>query len=341
MLVLSCAGLACPVGYSAAGASAAMRAGIAAFAETGYRDVHGEPIVGAAVEALPSDLRGRDRLIALGQLALDAVDPALARWLPWDRMPLILCSREMERPGARLAGLVAKLRFPGEARFAGQRTAHAAGGAASAIQAIAMARSLLAEPGVPACLILGIDSLIDARVLSWLDHGHRLKTSDRTDGVIPGEAACLVVASREPLSDAPVCVHGIGVATESATLFNEEPFRAEGMKTALLGALKEAGIAMHQVDFRLSDVAGESHAFEELVLAQARLMRKVRPSQPLWHPADCVGDCGAASGLIQLAWAGEAFRRGYAPGPVAALHATSPFGLRAAAVVAARGWVQA
>src|SRR6188474_694255 len=134
MLYLSCASLICPVGYSAASAAAAMRAGIAAFSETGYRDVNREPIVGATVEALPPELRGRDRLIALGQLALDSIDPGLAERLPWGRMPLILCSRESERPGARLTGLVAKLRFPGEVNFAGQRTAHAAGGAASAIQ---------------------------------------------------------------------------------------------------------------------------------------------------------------------------------------------------------------
>ena len=101
-------------------------------------------------------------------------------------------------------------------------------------------------------------------------------------------------------------------------MFNEEPFRAEAMKTALGDALRESGIAMHDVDFRLSDVAGDSYAFEELALTQTRLMRKVRPSQPLWHAADCIGDCGAAAGLVQFAWAQQAFHRRYAPGPVAA-----------------------
>jgi len=337
MTHVSCASLVCPVGYSAAAACAAMRAGIAAFSPTGYRDGEGETIVGATVEALPPELRGRDRLVALGQFALDSIDPALVGRLPWGRMPLILCTREAERPGARLTGLVAQLRFPGGMDLAGQRTAHAGGGAASAIQALALARAMLAETDAPACLVLGIDSLVDARVLGWLDRTRRLKTPRRADGVMPGEAACLAVVSREPLSDAHVQVRGLGVATESATVFNEEPFRAEGMKAALGHALREAGIGMHDVDFRLADVAGESHAFEELVLAQTRLMRTVRPSQPLWHPADCIGDCGAVAGLVQLAWAGQAFHREYAPGPVAALHMASPFGLRAAAVVAAGG----
>jgi len=124
-------------------------------------------------------------------------------------------------------------------------------------------------------------------------------------------------------------------------VFNEEPFRAEAMKSAVGDALRESGLAMHDVDFRLSDVAGESYAFEELALAQTRLMRKVRPSQPLWHAADCIGDCGAAAGLVQFAWAAQAFHRRYAPGPVAALHAASALGPRAAAVVASREWGRA
>lgn len=339
---VSCLSLVCPVGYSAASAAAALRAGIAAFAESGYRDLEGEPIVCAPVPALDPDLRGQARLLALIRLALDAMEPSLAAQLPWGRMPLILCTREAERPGSRLNGLAAKLQGPGGVPLAGPRNAHVAGGAASAIQAVAMARTVLADPEVPACLVLAADSLVDARVLHWLNQAQRLKTRDRTDGVIPGEAACLAVVSREPLADASaVAVHGIGVATESATVFNEEPFRAEAMKSALGGALRESGLAMHDVDFRMSDVAGESYAFEELALTQTRLMRKVRPSQPLWHAADCIGDCGAAAGLVQFAWAGQAFHRRYAPGPVAALHASSAFGPRAAAVIASREWGRA
>lgn len=340
MIFLSCISLVCPVGYSAVSAAAALRSGIAAFSEIGYRDVNGEPIIGAPVAALPPDLRGRGRLVALIQLALDEIDPGLSDRLPWGRMPLILCSREAERPGARLAGVVAGLRFPSGATFTGTRATHVASGAVSVIEAVAIARSILADSDVQACLILAADSFIDARALAWLDRVHRLKTSERTDGVIPGEAASLAVVSKAPVSDDCVAVRGLGIARESATVLNEEPFRADGMKAALQEALQETGIAMHDVDFRLSDVAGESYAFEELVLAQTRLMRKVRPSQPLWHAADCIGDSGAAAGLIQFAWAGQAFHRGYAPGPVAALHAASAFGLRAAAIVSAQGGMQ-
>ena len=335
MIYLSCFSLVCAVGYSAASASAALQAGIPAFAETVYRDGNGEPIIGAAVEAVEPHVRGSERLLGLVRLALGEFESEFGGRLPRGRMPLLLCSSETERPGARLSDIVGRLRFPAGSSSGNRRPTHVANGATSVFQAIRMARAHLAEPGTEVCLILAADSLIDARVLHWLDRTHRLKTSDRTDGIIPGEAACLAVVSREPLSDDRVSVRGLGVTTESATVLNEEPFRADGMTAALRAALQEAGLAMHEVDFRLSDVGGESYAFEELVLAQTRLMRKVRSSQPLWHPADCMGDCGAAAGLTQLAWAGQAFQRGYAPGPVAALHASSAFGQRAAAVVTA------
>ena len=65
MVFVSCVSLICPVGHSAASAAAALRAGIATFAETGYRDVQGEPIVGATVPALDPELRGQARLLAL------------------------------------------------------------------------------------------------------------------------------------------------------------------------------------------------------------------------------------------------------------------------------------
>ena len=61
----------------------------------------------------------------------------------------------------------------------------------------------------------------------------RLKTSAVTDGLIPGEAACLAVVSREPLTPHFVVVRGLGLGAETATAVNEEPFRADGLTAAL------------------------------------------------------------------------------------------------------------
>jgi 3-oxoacyl-[acyl-carrier-protein] synthase-1 len=179
--------------------------------------------------------------------------------------------------------------------------------------------------------------MVDARTLAALEESNRLKTSLRSDGVIPGEAACVCLVTPERVSPSPCAVVGLGFAMETATVLNDEPLLGQGMASAAAMALGEAGIGMHQVDFRLADSSGESYGFEELVLAQLRLMRARRESQDLWQPAGSIGDCGAAAGLVQLAWIEQAVNRGYAPGATALAHGSTPAGRRAAAVVRSEG----
>lgn len=336
MTAISCISLVCPVGYTPVSAAAAMRASISVFEELPYRDRAGQSIRGARVDAVPPEAHGRSRLAALARFAVEHIDTEVAALLPWGEMPFLLCSRDAGMPGARINGILSGLAVPGGKPLAGARTFQITHGQISVFVAMEQARRLLDERNVEACLIMAVDSLIDARALSWLDSRMRLKTSKVTDGLIPGEAACILVVSKRPIVDGSLRLRGLGLAAETATASNEEPFRADGLSAALKVALGEAGVRMHEVAFRLSDVGGESYAFEELVLAQMRNMRQTRPEQPVWHAADCMGDCGAAAGLIQFAWAEQAFKRGYAPGELAALHGSSmAFGGRAAAVVSA------
>ena len=92
-----------------------------------------------------------------------------------------------------------------------RRTAHIPTGQTSAFAALLQARKMLDEGNEPACLLLALDSLIDARTLAWLDGNMRLKTSAVTDGLIPGEAACLAVVSREPMTPRFLVVRGLGL----------------------------------------------------------------------------------------------------------------------------------
>lgn len=339
-MYVTCLSLICPIGYQPRSAAAALRAGISGFTTLHYIDRGGEPLVGAAVEALPAEMRGRDRQAALLSLAFAQLDPAFAERLRSESLPLILCTREADRPGARLGGLMRNAQLLDGSLPVYGKTTHVAAGAVGVIQALGLARSMYHETRARACMVVAVDSLIDARTLSWLDRLGRLKTSLQSDGLIPGEAACIILVSEDPPKEGGLALLGLGFGNESATVTNEEPFRANGMTAALRAALAEAGLGLHDVDFRLSDVGGESYVFEELVVTQARLMRQVRPEQPLWHPADCVGDCGAAAGFVQLAWAEQAWARGYAPGPVAALHAGGAFRDRAAAVISDPRWTK-
>ena len=160
-----------------------------------------------------------------------------------------------------------------------------------------------------------------------------------SDGVIPGEAAaCLLLARPEARrggkgSQVLATIRGIGFGEERSLRSNDIPLRADGLTAAAKAALGEAGLAMHDMDFRLSDAAGDSYAFKEQSLVVTRLLRKNKESFPLWLSADSLGDVGAAAGLCGLATAIAAFRRGYAPGPRAIAFASSESGARAALVL--------
>ena len=328
----SCLSLVTPVGLTPQSTFAALRARIDAFEELPYFDRDNEPIIGAFIEDIPLEVRGRNRLAALLALAVETLPPE-THSLPWPQIPVFFCTREDMRPGPRRNGVMSNLKLANDAPFPQGRAAHLPLGPIGGFQAMQQAQALLARNEAPACLIVAADSLIDARALHWLETNTRLKTKTQSDGVIPGEAASITLVSSRPMMPTGVRIDGLGFATEKATLDNDEPMMGFGLADALKAALAQAKIAMHDVDFRISDVAGESFFFEEVVLAQTRTMRKVRPSQPLWHAADCIGDTGAVAGPIQFAWAEQGYARGYAPGATSVLLGSSSFGPRAAAII--------
>ena len=53
----------------------------------------------------------------------------------------------------------------------------------------------------------------------------------------------------------------------------------------------------------------------------------------VWHPADCIGDCGAASGTLDAVWAIEAMRKGSANSDRALVWGASDGRLRAAVIL--------
>jgi 3-oxoacyl-[acyl-carrier-protein] synthase-1 len=332
-LYVTCLGLICPVGLTPESAAAAMRAGITGFVELPYVDNTGEPIVGAVVSKLPTNLNGRARLVELLAGALTELQVRFPPDIASGPLPLLLCTREPDRPGPPVSHIVAEVETRLGLSFRRKGSGHIPSGSVSVFRALAHAGGMLANSEAEACLVAAVDTYFDRRSLRWLDQAKRLKTPAQSDGIIPGEAAGVILVSRLPITQSTLAVRGLGFAEETATVLNDEPLLGKGMALATQRALAQAELAIHDVDWRLSDVAGEAYGFEELVLAQARLMRQTRQSQVLWHPAGSAGDCGAAAGLLQLAWIQVAFTRSYAPGPFALAHCSAPQGDRAVALL--------
>ena len=330
-------GMVCSVGLSAAPACAAMRAGIAAVEELPYLDDQGEPILGAVVPGVPLDMARGERLGELLAMAVaDCLHEVDAGFI--EHLPLLVGLAEPDRPGggADLADYIIARAFERVGtglRPRGVRTI--AKGHASGFEGLRIARELLKSPGVPACLVCGVDSYVNARSLLWLDEHQRLKTSENSDGVIPGEAAAAVLVRRDTSRSGHILtrVGGLGFAHENAGVMTEEPMLGLGLAEAMRGALAEARLEMHNIGFRLSDVTGENYGFKEQTLALGRVMRTLRAELPLWHCADSVGDTGAAAGICQLVRATQAFEKRYAPEDRGMCFTSGVLGDRAVAVL--------
>jgi 3-oxoacyl-[acyl-carrier-protein] synthase-1 len=338
-MFISATSLVCPVGLSATAACAAKRAGISALKALPYNDNAGEPIIGAAVPGFALSMRRAPRLLGL----LTAALAQMVQGRPaahWEQIPLLVGLAEPGRPGggADLAGsIVRQLQEGLGVRFHVAHSRAIAGGHTAGFEALRLARQLLNAGTHSACVVCGVDSLVNPITLLWLDHHFRLKTPANRDGVIPGEAAAAVVLRRDPQPGLVAEIVGLGFAKEKAHILSEEPSLGVGMTEATRQALAEARLGYHDIDCRLSDVTGELYGFKELPLAEARLMRVVRKQeQPLWHWAEAVGDSGAAAGVMQLVLADEAFRKGYAPGERMLCLASAVAGDRAAVVLQRR-----
>jgi 3-oxoacyl-[acyl-carrier-protein] synthase I len=332
---LTAAGMVCPVGLSAKAACAAMRAGIAGFTELPFHDRQNEPIIGAATPAPGLGTRRHTRLVKLLTLALED----LLRNRPnmdWRRVPLLVGLAEVNRPGGAddlTATVVSEVQQLLGIKFHPKLSIALPQGHVAGFAGLRLARDLDRSGSASMSLVCGVDSYLNGAALDWLEEKLRLKTPDNTDGVIPGEAAAAVLVESQSTTDAAQVV-GLGFGLEKASVLTEEPLLGLGLADAGRKALAEAGWGFHEIDFRLSDVTGENYGFREHTLAHARLMRVVRlEDHPLWHPADSIGDTGAAAGVVQLVMAAAAWGKAYAPGARAACFTSAVPGERAVALL--------
>ena len=321
-----------PVGLSLEASVAAIRAGLDGFAELPYRDNLAEPIVGAPVGVLGADLRLRERLVEL--LALVLADLA-ERHPHCLELPVLACMPAPSSPGVagKLAMVMQDAEEKAGVRLRRDEARAFTSGRTAPFEALAHARGHLSS-GRGTFLVVAVDSLLGARRLLALDQAFRLKTAANSDGVIPGEAACAVLLGADPPS-ASLAIDGIGFGSEPSTIDNEEPFLALGLTAALRAALEEAGAAMHDIGWTLSDTTGEAYCFEEIAIAHGRNSTSTRSERPLWHAAESIGDSGAAAGLVHLCLAATAFERGYAPDRLAVVQGSDDGPSRAATIVSA------
>lgn len=322
-------GLLTAVGADAPSSCAAFRAKVANPTPTRFMDSTGEWIL--AHQVWPDEHeRGLPKLARMAAMVIEEAMVGVPK-TEWSRIPLLLCLAEPGRPG-RPEGLDENIFHQIEervgARFSPQSGIVTQGRVGAAV-ALAQARRLMLAAASSQVLIAAVDSLIDWRTLVHLDRADRLLSAENSNGFMAGEGAGALLIGA-PSGMAELLCTGIGFAREPAHIHGEEPLRADGLSSAIRAALAEAGQAMHDYDYRITDLSGEQYYFKEASLAVSRVLRQPKEDFDLWHPAECTGEAGALAGAAIIALAASAGAKAYGSGPNVVAHMSNDGGQRAA-----------
>jgi 3-oxoacyl-[acyl-carrier-protein] synthase I len=173
-------------------------------------------------------------------------------------------------------------------------------------------------------IVGAVDSFLHGPVLEQLLAQGRLKSLATAAGLIPGEAGAVLVLETVAAArrrSVPVLARVGALAIDREAAYSPEaPVRGEAMARALRAVLeREETASFHRV---LVDLSGERWRFLEWAVAETRALSRLPAGYVLEHPADRLGDVGAASALVFAALTVRAFNRGYA-GPGSVLLATA------------------
>jgi 3-oxoacyl-[acyl-carrier-protein] synthase-1 len=321
------------IGFSVPAISAAIRAPVSGFTESQeYSDSNGEPIIVAElplVENITDDLERDERLRTVARHCLaDLIETFLERSAQRERVCLYVGLPVPDRPGPSYLGaedeLQAELLPILQAHFGTPAIRFIESGNPSAIEALDEACRLLAAQPNTICIIGGIDSLLDPETLDFFEDDARLKSASygRSHGLVPGEGVGFFVLEsaefaarrgRRPLAE----ILGTGLSHEPAPLHSLKPSKLTGLTEACRMALRKAQLAPEAIGAVIGDLNGEFLRHKEWAFAEVRCFGPAREERIFWHPADCFGDIGAASGALLIAFGTSLYmRRSLATNPI-------------------------
>jgi 3-oxoacyl-[acyl-carrier-protein] synthase-1 len=338
-LAIKASGMVTAVGLNAPASLAAMRAGIRNLNETNLWDKYSGTFLAAGKVPLPH------WWVGLGKLA-DLLAPAIlecfeaAKPIPARNIPVLLGVAPPDRP-FRFPGLDTQIFSEIEYRL-GFRL-HPASRVIprdhiSVVVALREGYDLIANTKAPCLIVAAVDSLIRQDLVEYYLDKNRLLTPLNSNGFSVGEAgsALLVTPAGADLK-AELRILGMSIAKEKATVESEEPLRGEGLTRVVRDVLRESGLTIQEVHYRITDLNGEHYKFKEMTLAMGRFVRRPTPKLfDLWHPIEYLGDVGAAIGPIVLGIALHACEKKYGNGSTVLCTFGNDNGERAAVLVSSR-----
>jgi 3-oxoacyl-[acyl-carrier-protein] synthase-1 len=330
------------VGLGLEQSCAAVRAKVSGFQEdssflcvSGPPDWIEEPLICARVPGMDPDAGATDWLIRAA--IQDLVRTTGLKRNEFAQARLFVGLASSARPASRPAPPADSLStFLGVPATPGMAPAVFAAGHCGGLLALQAASEALRSGQAQACVVVAADSHLDPSALAWLDEHRRLKGPGNSAGLIPGEAGAAVLLespahAQERGAAALAVVESVGTASEAVTVVSDGMCTGEGLTAAIRAAVGAAGIS--GIEWVACDLNGEAYRAAEWGHCQARLGSTFAGLRAMWHPADCLGDTGAAAGGALISLVARAFQKGYAPAGNCLLWTSSDFGERAAAVL--------
>ncbi len=247
---------------------------------------------------------------------------------------LVLLAAEKERPHAeavRYQETFAAIEEVCNARFHA-RSAIFPGGRAGIGKALLYSNKILRERQVAQVLLVGVDSYLDTATIQFYLNQEQLLCSGNSDGFVPGEGAAallLTLAGREP----GLFIAGVGCGVEQSRPDGGTGNRALGLTEAIRQACAVADISPARLRFRLSDQNGVQYFSKEGANAYSRIMAEYKTFLPVLTIADCVGEVGAAAGVLMLAYLKTVMPRTDGPGKIGIMHLANHDGTRSACLI--------
>jgi 3-oxoacyl-[acyl-carrier-protein] synthase I len=270
-----------------------------------------EPQLPPEIELLPLPSRAR-RMLRLGAPALRQVTDSLGEapvrlYLALPQLPL------EEAPW--LKGFALYLAQVAGVALDAPNSRVVPAGRAGALIALELALDALATDPQQPVVVGGVDTFLDLKLLANLDAEGRILGSRVSDGFIPGEgAAFLRLSAGADAGDASVTVQAAASAQDPGHRMGSEPARGEGLAQALELLRARAGASV-PVTTVVAGLNGESFEAKQWGVARARHSDLFAPVVRVVHPADCMGDAGAALGAILLVVAATAISSAARPSP--------------------------
>lgn len=300
-----------PVGGNALMTTAAVKAGASAYMLSSIIGRKFSPLKIAPVPVSNEDLWAPDlsnekplyqqsrskRMLALAAYALTEILPSC----PDAPLPIFLAGPESVPFTAIDGHFLTLLSQAAPDRIDSASSRLIATGRPAGLQTIELAFRYLSQTNATHVLVGGVDSLIDLLTLGTLTNEDRTLSEDAADGFTPAEGAAFLLLSKVKTDRSISTLREPGVSTEPGHRYSQEPYRGEGLSNAVARALQNYSGPLIQTIY--SSMNGESFGAKEHGVSVIRNQKHFKPDFNVEHPADCLGDLGAAAAPVLIALA--------------------------------------